>query len=214
MFIGPLVTLVAPGVRLVMISAVVVALMFSLDALVVGDPGAIEPSKHWRTAMYVLCSLSLSCAARTAGAGIGLLFVLSMAEAHHGLPLAAEAAIRLELGIAAFSLLVCSSFAVLGGAGRRSISEEALRSQAMRQQAAFLLMLDEKDAELTRLRVELAASRKINITRADSLRTLRQQASTQSAELVKLMAQSLEVQDDDLPSEDTSSEALARKKDS
>lgn len=186
---GPCATLARPAVELAMLAAVMAALVFTFDALVAID---LDPSSSWRRTVFLLVRGVLSPVTLIAGAVFSVLFVLSMAEAHHALPYAAEPVLRFELGISSFSFLVCRAFAVLGGAGRRTISEEALRGQALRQQAAFSMLLEEKEAELIRLRVELAA-------REDSLRTLRNQASSQLKE--------------QLADQDRSYEAMLRKKD-
>lgn len=116
-------------------------------------------------------------------------FVVSMAEAHHALAGAAPRDVRWAMGTACLALAAARAFAEVGGAGRRSLSEDALRSQALRQQETFTLLMESKDAEISRLRVDLAALRKTMITREDSLQAARRQLSSQSAEMVKLLAQ-------------------------
>ncbi|KAJ1633872.1 hypothetical protein T492DRAFT_977737 [Pavlovales sp. CCMP2436] len=208
--VGPLVTLAQPALNLVPLATFAPTIAFLFDVLVVGGMQS-EPLPHWRHLMARLSSLGGTGAVAAIGAGLSGLFVLAMAEATHGLPRAAEAAVRYELGLCAMSVWVWRAFALLGGAGRRSISEGALRSQAMRSNTALMMILDEKDGELTRLRVELAAARKSLVTHEDSLRRLRSQSSTQSADLVSLMAQTLELRDQ-LSEADLGEDKLARKK--
>lgn len=199
--VGPCATLLAPAVELAMLAAVCAALAFVGDALVAAQ---LEPSARWRRLVSLLVRAALSRAGSAAAAALCLLFVLSMAEAHHGLARAACPELRSELGVGAFALLVCRAFAVLGGAGRRSVSEEALRSQALRQQATFGALLEERDAELARLRAELADARTLLTTQEDSLRSLRAQALSQQVKMMELKEQLHELDD--------SREAMARKK--
>ncbi|KAG8469350.1 hypothetical protein KFE25_007868 [Diacronema lutheri] len=206
--VGPCAAFVRPLIALVGTLTTAATLAFVADALV---GGALDGASNWRRFVALLVRVALSGPAHVVGATLCLLFVLAMAEAHHALPYAAGLEARLELGVGALAFLCWRAFAVVGGAGRRSLSEEALRGQALRQQATFSMLLDEKDAELTRLRVELAAVRKVIVTREDSLRTLRQQASSQSLELVKMMAQTLELKEQ-LSDQDGGHETLARKK--
>jgi hypothetical protein len=194
---------------MLMLSTVAAAITFVSDALAAG--GAKTESNNWRRLMFVLCTASLSRAAGVTRVALLLLFVVAMTEAHHGLYLAAEPSLRGELGVAALAAWVCAGFACVGGAGRRSLSEEALRKQALRQQETFARMLGDSEAEISRLRVELAASRKTLVTNLDSLRSLRQQAAMQSAEMVQLLAQTFELKDQ-LVEQDTGEVALQRKK--
>lgn len=192
--VGPLIGRLEWVVTLAMAAAICLALIFFADALVVGM-GHVDPSDNWRDLLARACVCSQSVHMWRAWVVVSGTFVIVMAEAHHGLRHAADVRLRLELGILTFASLACMAFSVLGGAGRRSISEEALRTQALRQQEAFDTILDERDAEIKRLRVELASVRKQMVTREDSLRTLRTTVSSQSGELLKLLSQNHDMKD-------------------
>mmetsp|Transcript_13174 Transcript_13174/g.34329 ORF Transcript_13174/g.34329 Transcript_13174/m.34329 type:complete len:213 (+) Transcript_13174:193-831(+) len=193
-FVGPVLAPLAWVIRFAMFASVCWALLFIMDALVVGA-SSVNPAEEWRDVLHRACAWGQSPHMRRAWMAVAAIFAIVMAEAHHGLNHAADVHLRLELGILTFSTLACMAFAMLGGAGRRSLSEEALRTQALRQQEAFSAMLDERDAEIKRLRVELAAVRKQMVTREDSLRTLRSTVSSQSGELLKLLSQNHDMKD-------------------